>query len=105
MLLPPEAAAAAAPFLRPGVGGAADAAGGVSGIPKSLPPLLTSFSFLSKNPLMLVCVILLPPPQGEDKEINFVILLLFYRVTHHLDSYILLTSKQKFPRLVGRYCR
>ena len=27
-----------------------------------------------------------------------------YRVTHHLDSYILLTSKQKFLRLVGRYC-
>ena len=27
-----------------------------------------------------------------------------YRATHHLDSYILLTSKQKFPRLVGRYC-
>ena len=27
-----------------------------------------------------------------------------YRVTHHLDSYIQLTSKQKFPRLVGRYC-
>ena len=26
-----------------------------------------------------------------------------YRVTHHLDSYILLTSKQKFPRLVGLY--
>ena len=26
-----------------------------------------------------------------------------YRATHHLDSYILLTSKQKFPRLVGRY--
>ena len=27
-----------------------------------------------------------------------------YRVTHHLYSYILLTSKQKFPCLVGRYC-
>ena len=27
-----------------------------------------------------------------------------YRATQHLDSYILLTSKQKFPRLVGRYC-
>ena len=27
-----------------------------------------------------------------------------YRATHHLDSYILLTSKQRFPRLVGRYC-
>ena len=26
-----------------------------------------------------------------------------YRATHHLDSYILLTSKQKFPRQVGRY--
>ena len=26
-----------------------------------------------------------------------------YRATQHLDSYILLTSKQKFPRLVGRY--
>ena len=25
-------------------------------------------------------------------------------MTQHLDSYILLTSKQKFPRLVGRYC-
>ena len=29
---------------------------------------------------------------------------LTYRATQHLDSYILLTSKQKFPRLVGRYC-
>ena len=27
-----------------------------------------------------------------------------YRATQHLDSYVLLTSKQKFPRLVGRYC-
>ena len=27
-----------------------------------------------------------------------------YRETHHLDSYILLTSKHKVPRLVGRYC-
>ena len=27
-----------------------------------------------------------------------------YRATQHLDSFILLTSKQKFPRLVGRYC-
>ena len=27
-----------------------------------------------------------------------------YWATQHLDSYILLTSKQKFPRPVGRYC-
>ena len=27
-----------------------------------------------------------------------------YMATQHLDSYILLTSKQKFPWLVGRYC-
>ena len=26
-----------------------------------------------------------------------------YRATQHLDSYIMLTSKQKFPRLVGRF--
>ena len=29
---------------------------------------------------------------------------IMYRATQHLDSYILLTSKQKFPWLVGRYC-
>ena len=27
-----------------------------------------------------------------------------YRATQHLDSYILFTSKQKFPPMVGRYC-
>ena len=29
---------------------------------------------------------------------------IMYRATQHLDSYIMLTSKQKFPRLVGPYC-
>ena len=31
-------------------------------------------------------------------------LLQIYKATQHLDSYILLTSKQKLPRLVGRFC-
>ena len=28
----------------------------------------------------------------------------FYRVTSHLDSYILLNHFGEFPQLVGRYC-
>ena len=39
-----------------------------------------------------------------DGRFHKTVSLSLYRATQHLDSYILLTSKQKFPRLVGRYC-